>query len=81
MPFWDRLRHVVPVRAALQGVNAAVVGILLAAWIDPLWSTSIRGTSDAVLAAAALALLVVAKAPSWLVVVLCVLGAVVLDAV
>ena len=38
MPFWDVLRRIGAVKNALLGVNAAVVGLLLAALYDPVWS-------------------------------------------
>ncbi|MGR6616748.1 chromate efflux transporter [Pseudomonas rhodesiae] len=39
MPFWERLRRNTGMQAALAGVNAAVVGLLLAAFYHPLNST------------------------------------------
>ncbi|MBL4719975.1 MAG: chromate efflux transporter, partial [Alphaproteobacteria bacterium] len=36
-PFWESLRRLGAVRNALMGVNAAVVGLLLAALYDPVW--------------------------------------------
>jgi len=68
MPFWDRLRANRRMRAALGGVNAAVVGLLLAALYDPVWTSAIFGPGDFVLAAIALAALMVWKLPPWLVV-------------
>ena len=68
MPFWDRLRRRQRVRSALAGVNAAVVGLLLAALYQPMWTTAIRGPADFVLALAALVALVFWKLPPWLVV-------------
>ena len=55
-------------QAALGGVNAAVVGLLLAALYDPVWTSTIYGPVDIVLAAIALAALMVWKLPPWLVV-------------
>ena len=42
LPFWDRLRSSPNFRAALTGVNAAVVGLLAAALYDPVWTTAIQ---------------------------------------
>jgi chromate transporter len=70
LPFWERLRGLPAAQAALRGVNAAVVGILLAALYDPVWTTGIRAPAHLVLALAAYALLAFWKAPPWLVVVL-----------
>ncbi len=69
LPFWERLRGVARVRQALMGVNAAVVGLLLAALYDPLWTSAIETPADFAVAAAAFALLAFWKAPPWLVVV------------
>jgi chromate transporter len=58
------------VRAALRGVNAAVVGILLAALYDPVWTSAILEPTDLALALAAFAALALWKLPPWLVVLL-----------
>jgi chromate transporter len=70
LPFWDDLRRFQAVRAALAGVNAAVVGLLLAALYNPVWTSAIKGPADFGLGLAAFALLVFWKLPPWLVVVL-----------
>jgi chromate transporter len=70
MPFWDALRRVGAVRNALMGVNAVVVGLLLAALYDPVWTSAIRSGADFGLALAAFTLLVFWKTPAWLVVIL-----------
>lgn len=57
-------------RAALRGVNAAVVGILVAALYDPLWTGAVHGAADFALVLAAFGLLAVARLPVWLVVIL-----------
>ncbi|OLF54135.1 chromate efflux transporter [Pseudomonas chlororaphis] len=70
LPFWQRLRQLGRVRAALAGVNAAVVGLLAAALYNPLWTSSIFGPLDLGLALLALAALMVWRLPPWLVVIL-----------
>lgn len=70
LPFWDGLRKFRAVRAALVGVNAAVVGLLLAALYTPVWTSAIKAPADFGLGLAAFALLVFWKLPPWLVVVL-----------
>ena len=70
LPFWERLRGVTLIRRGLMGVNAAVVGLLLAAFYDPVWTGAIAGPEDFALAAGAFALLAFWKAPPWLVVLL-----------
>ena len=74
LPFWDRLRHLGPVQRALVGVNAAVVGLLLAALYNPVWTSGILAPADFALALAAFTLLVFWKVPPWLVVILTALG-------
>ena len=70
MPFWDSLRRVGAVQNALLGVNAAVVGLLLAALYNPVWTSAIFSAADFGLALAAFTLLVFWKIPPWLVVIL-----------
>ena len=70
LPFWERLRGVVRVRRALMGVNAAVVGLLLAALYDPVWTSAIRAPEDFALAVGAFALLAFWRVPPWAVVAL-----------
>jgi chromate transporter len=74
LPFWDSLRRIRAVRNALLGVNAAVVGLLLAALYDPVWTSAILSPADFGLALAAFTLLVFWKTPAWLVVILTGLG-------
>jgi len=75
LPFWDALRGRAGAQAALQGVNAAVVGLLLAALYTPVWTSAILTPKDFILGLAALLLLAVWKLPPWLVVILGALGA------
>jgi chromate transporter len=70
LPFWDELRKRADAQAALRGVNAAVVGLLLAALYDPVWTSGIKSGAHFALAAAAFLLLYVWKTPPWLVVAL-----------
>jgi chromate transporter len=55
-------------RAAMAGVNAAVVGVLLAALYDPVWSSAIHSRIDFALALACFAMLVHARISPVLVV-------------
>ncbi len=68
LPFWDRLRGVGAVQAALRGIGAAVVGILGAALYDPVWTSAIFRPEDLALALAAFGLLLAWRLPPWLVV-------------
>jgi chromate transporter len=75
LPFWDALRRRGGIRAALAGVNAAVVGLLLAALYNPVWTSAIHAPADFGLGVAAFLLLVMWRVPPWLVVILGALGA------
>ncbi|RZI40088.1 chromate efflux transporter [Herbaspirillum sp. HC18] len=70
LPFWENLRRYAGVKRATLGINAAVVGLLLAAFYHPVWTSAILSAADFCLAAAAFLLLVFWKWPPWLVVVL-----------
>ncbi|QUG90271.1 chromate efflux transporter (plasmid) [Pseudomonas putida] len=69
LPFWERLRRNVRTQAALLGINAAVVGLLLAALYNPVWTSAIHAPQDFGLALVALVALMFWKLPPWLVVV------------
>ena len=68
LPFWTRLRSNPGAQAALAGVNAAVVGLLLAAFVTPVWTSAIHQPRDLGLALIAFAALTRWKLPPWLVV-------------
>jgi chromate transporter len=70
LPFWDLLRNNRAVRSAMAGVNAGVVGLLLSALYDPVFTTAIRGVSDFGLALAAFGLLAFARVSPVIVVAL-----------
>jgi chromate transporter len=68
LPFWESLRRRPGVRNMVAGVNAAVVGILLAALYDPVWTGAILTKADFGLALALFGLLVYARwSPVWVV--------------
>ncbi|NNE94389.1 MAG: chromate efflux transporter [Verrucomicrobiales bacterium] len=69
MPFWERLRTIPAMRNALAGTNAAVVGLLGAAFYDPVWTGAIRDTGDVIFLLGIAALLLVLKLPPWVVVI------------
>ncbi|HSI02333.1 MAG TPA: chromate efflux transporter [Reyranella sp.] len=81
LPFWENLRRRASAQSALRGVNAAVVGLLLAALYDPVWTAGITNGRDFALAVAAFLLLFMWKTPPWLVVVLCAIGGAAIAAV
>ncbi|HEY9398028.1 MAG TPA: chromate efflux transporter [Burkholderiales bacterium] len=71
LPWWESARRHPAMQRAMLGVNAAVVGLLLAAFYHPVWTSGIVSTADFVLAALAFLLLVFWKTPPWLVVIMC----------
>jgi chromate transporter len=68
LPWWSALRDNRPIQAALRGINASVVGVLIAALYRPLWVGTIHNTVDFWLALCAFALLTVWKVQPWVVV-------------
>ena len=75
LPFWDSLRRRPAVQSALRGVNAAVVGLLLAALYRPVWISAIFGPADFALGIVAFLLLALWAVPPWVVVILGALAA------
>jgi chromate transporter len=74
LPFWERLRERAGFQAALRGINAAVVGLLLAALYDPVWTSAIESAADFGLALVAFGLLAFWRMSPWLVVLLTAAG-------
>jgi chromate transporter len=68
LPFWGAVRTRPLARAALAGVNATVVGLLLAALYDPVWTSSVSKPADLAVVLAAFGLLEVWGLPAWAVV-------------
>lgn len=70
LPFWARLRTMPALAGALAGAGAAVIGLLLAAFYDPVWTGAVTGPLDVLVAAAAFVALSLARTPPYVVVVL-----------
>jgi chromate transporter len=68
LPYWERARERAAVYRALRGINAAVVGILLSAFVRPVCTTAIRSAADVVVAAVAFVLLVRWRVAPWIIV-------------
>lgn len=75
LPFWEDLRRRPWAQSTLRGVNAAVVGLLLAALYNPVWTAGIKSPKDFALAMAAFLALYMWNVTPWLVVVLCAVAA------
>jgi chromate transporter len=71
LPLWQRLRANPRAQAALRGANAAVVGLLLAALIQPVGAAALTDGRSAALAAAAFVALLIPRVPAWAVVAAC----------
>lgn len=71
LPFWNQIGRLQPMRRALLGINAAVVGILLAALFEPIWQEGIQSNAEFSLGLIAFLMLVSWKQPAWRVVIFC----------
>ena len=75
LPFWSSLRQRRRFRSALSGLNAGVVGLLLAALYTPVFTSAVqagpRGPTALALALAAYLALTAWRAPPWAVVLAC----------
>ena len=74
LPFWYRLASIAQVNYAIAGVNAAVVGLLLAALYDPVFTSGVLSVVDLVIAIAGFCLLAVWRVAALYVVAFCVLA-------
>lgn len=71
LPHWERLRHLPRARHLLAGANAAVVGLLAAAFYSPIWTSTITDPKRFALALAAFGALQFWRAPPWSIVAAC----------
>jgi len=70
LPFWDMLRANAKFQSALSGINAAVVGLLIAALYQPVWTSAIHAPADFALGLVGFGLLTFWQWPPWIVVLL-----------
>ncbi len=70
LPFWDRVRRNHAARRALRGTNAAVVGLLLAAFYDPVWTSAVGSPKAVAFVLAGFLFLQFWKLPPWALVIL-----------
>ncbi|MEM8550806.1 MAG: chromate efflux transporter [Pseudomonadota bacterium] len=71
LPFWEGVRKMALARRILAGVNAAVVGLLVAAFYDPVFTMGVPSAAALALAIASFIALRQWHAPPWAVVVAC----------
>lgn len=74
LPFWDTFRRHAWAQSAMQGANAAVVGILAAALYSPVFTSAVTNLREFVLALGCFVLLMAWKSPPWLVVIVAAIG-------
>lgn len=69
LPFWHTLRQSIHMQRALRGVNAAVVGILLAALYDPIFISTVGSAADFAIVCILFIMLQFWKLPPWIIVI------------
>jgi len=69
LPFWNEFRRNTIMQKSLIGINAAVVGLLLAAFYSPVWIITVSKAQDLILIVFFYILLQIWKRPPWMVVV------------
>lgn len=74
LPFWHALRRNPKIKGALMGVNAAVVGILISALYQPIWTSTVLTPVDFAFASVLFSMLTFWKLPPWIVVLTGALG-------
>jgi chromate transporter len=74
LPFWVSINRNPEIKGALMGVNAAVVGILISAFYDPIWTSTIIAPIDFAFAALLFSMLAYWKLPPWVIVVTGIIG-------
>ena len=74
LPFWVSLRRNPKIKGALMGVNAAVVGILISSFYQPIWTSSILTPIDFAFASILFSMLVFWKLRPWIIVIIGAIG-------
>ena len=68
LPYWEKIRNIPKIRQSMFGLNASVVGLLLAALYHPVWTSAIFTLKDFALALLGFFLLEIWKFQSWMIV-------------
>ncbi|KGR75362.1 chromate efflux transporter [Ureibacillus sinduriensis] len=79
LPFWNALRKNGKMKGAFMGMNAAVVGILISALYDPIFTSAVVKPVDFVFAVVLFSMLAYWRVAPWIVVILGVVGGVILS--
>jgi chromate transporter len=69
LPFWGTLRTQSFVQSALRGVNASVVGVLIAALYRPVWISTVHSSADFWIALAVFAAITRWQLVPWIIVI------------
>jgi chromate transporter len=80
LPFWGALQGRPAVQALVRGANAAVVGVLAAALYDPVMTSALVDAPTVALAVLCTVLLIVARLPAWVIVIIGAGGGILLSA-
>ena len=67
--YWQKIQHDIRISRAVHGINAAVVGMLLSALYNPIFTASVMNKTDFAFAVVAFVLLQYWKVPMWLLVI------------
>lgn len=81
LPFWDIVRRNGKMKGAFMGINAAVVGILMAAFYNPIFTSSIIEPIDFVFAVILFSMLSYWKIAPWIIVVTGIIGGTLLSVI
>tara|TARA_B110000003_G_scaffold54267_1_gene54167 strand:- start:130 stop:1119 length:990 start_codon:yes stop_codon:yes gene_type:complete len=65
LPFWEKLREISLFSRFLKGVNASVIGLLIAVFYDPIILSSLKNSEDTFLVILAFIILFFTKVPQW----------------
>jgi len=65
LPFWSKIRDIIIIKRAIIGINACVVGVLIAAFYSPVFTSGILSLHDFVLALLLFLMLKFTKFPIW----------------
>ncbi|MDO5647252.1 chromate efflux transporter [Paracoccus sp. (in: a-proteobacteria)] len=81
LPFWAQFRAMPVAQSAMQGANAAVVGVLGAALYSPVFTSGVTDMRDFALALGCFIALMLWRVPSWAVVLIGAFGGIALSLV
>ena len=71
LPFWYKIRNILIIKKAIIGINASVVGILIAAFFSPVLENGILTLHDLIIALIFFYLINFYKIPIWALVSFC----------